>query len=70
MHRSEFVVDAETHLPREHRLVVRAPNDMTLGVRWHYLVYERLPLNDETCSPGTDKLIRRGPLGFPNPCAR
>jgi hypothetical protein len=76
-----LLVDAETYLPREQRLFVRAPNGETIRVRWRYLVYERLPLNEKTealldfhpprgakCAPGTDKLIRRGSLGFPNPC--
>jgi hypothetical protein len=81
--RSELFVDAETYLPRELRLVDRAPNGLTRRLRWRYVVYERLPLNDKTesllgfhpprdakCSPGTDKLDRKGSLGFPNPCAR
>jgi hypothetical protein len=81
--RSELLVDAKTYLPRELRLVDRAPNGLTRRLRWRYLVYERLPLNDKTesllgfhpprgakCSPGTDKLVRKGSLGFPNPCAR
>jgi hypothetical protein len=81
--RSSLLVDAETYLPREQRLFIRAPNGETYRVRHRYLVYERLPLNDKTeslldfdpppgarCAPGTDKLIRKGSLGFPNPCAR
>jgi hypothetical protein len=83
LQRSELLVDAETYLPREMRLFVRAPNGETQRVRWRYVVYERLPLNDKTeslldfhpprgakCSPGTEKLDRKGSLGFPNPCAR
>jgi hypothetical protein len=81
--RAMLLVDAETYLPREQRLFVRAPNGETMRVRWRYLTYERLPLNANTeslldfhppagakCRPGTDKLIRKGSLGFPNPCAR
>jgi hypothetical protein len=83
LQRTVLVVDAETYLPREQRLFLRAPNGERYRIRWHYVVYERLPLNDETeslldfdpppgakCEPGTDKLIRKGSLGFPNPCAR
>ena len=81
--RSELLVDAETYLPRELRLVDRLPDALTRRLRWRYVVYERLPLNDKTetllhfhpparakCGPGTDKLDRKGSLGFPNPCAR
>jgi hypothetical protein len=81
--RSEFVVDARTYLPREQRLFVRAPDGPTVRVVWRYLTYERLPLNDDTrslldfnpppgakCSPFADQVTRRGPLGYPNPCAR
>src|SRR5687767_13067858 len=83
LQRSELLVDVATYLPRELRLFVRAPNGATQRVRWRYVVYERLPLNDETeslldlhpprrakCSPGTDHIDRKGSLGFPNPCAR
>jgi hypothetical protein len=82
LQRSVLLVDAETYLPREQRLFVRARTGATLRVRFRYLVYERLPLNERTetlldfhpprgakCTPGTDKLIRKGSLGFPNPCA-
>jgi hypothetical protein len=81
--RSELLIDAETYLPRELRLVDRAPNGLTRRLRWRYVVYERLPLNDRNeslldfhpparakCAPGTEKQIRKGSLGFPNPCAR
>jgi hypothetical protein len=80
--RSVLLVDAETYLPREQRLFVRGPEGSTYRVHWRYLVYESVPLNDETesvldfdppagakCAPGTDKLVRKGSLGFPNPCA-
>ena len=80
---SEITVDAETYLPREQRLFVRAPNGDTTRIVWTYLVYERLPLSRKTsalldfdppagakCGPGTEKLERKGSLGFPNPCAR
>jgi hypothetical protein len=81
--RSEITVDAETYLPREQRLFVRAPNGDTTRVVWDYLKYERLPLNKKTsalldfdppagakCRPGTERLEHKGSLGFPNPCAR
>ena len=81
--RSEIVVDARTYLPIEQRLFSRAPNGKTARVVWRYLTYERLPLNEKTsrlldlhppadakCSEGTYPLIRKGSLGFPNPCAR
>lgn len=81
--RSEIVVDARTYLPITHRLWSRAPNGRgTAGMVWHYLTYERLPLNERTarlldldapadakCSEGTYPLIRKGSLGYPNPCA-
>jgi hypothetical protein len=48
-----------------------------------YVVYARLPLNARSrakldldphpgarCAPGADKIMGRGTLGFPNPCAR
>jgi hypothetical protein len=81
--RSEIVVDAKTYLPRLQRLFIVAPNDKTLKIEWRYQVYETLPLNKKTsklldfdppagakCRPGTGHLIRKGSLGFPNPCAR
>ena len=62
---------------------MRERGGATYSVRWRFLVYKRLPLNDETeslldfdppagakCAPGTGKLVRKGSLGFPNPCAR
>jgi len=81
--RSEIVVDARTYLPITHRLWSRAPNGIgTARMVWHYLTYERLPLNDRTsrlldldapadakCSEGTYPLLRKGSLGYPNPCA-
>jgi hypothetical protein len=81
--RSEIVVDARTYLPITHRLWSRAPNGIgTARMVWHYLTYERLPLNEKTgrlldldapadakCSEGTYPLLRRGSLGYPNPCA-
>ena len=79
---SVLLVDAETYLPRELRLTDRLANGVTRRLRWRYVVYERLPLNDRTesllhlhpparakCGPGTDKLDHKGSLGFPNPCA-
>ena len=81
--RSEIVVDARTYLPLEQRLFSRAPNGMTAQVVWRYLTYERLPLNKKTsrllaldapadakCSEGTYPLLRKGSLGYPNPCKR
>jgi hypothetical protein len=80
---TEIVVDAETYLPIRQRLFVRAPNGESARVTWDYLTYERLPLNERTsalldfdpprgakCAPHTDRLIRKGSLGFPNPCAK
>jgi hypothetical protein len=81
--RSEIVVDARTYLPITQRLWSRAPNGRgTARMVWHYLTYERLPLNDKTsrmldldapahakCSEGTYPLLRKGSLGYPNPCA-
>lgn len=83
--RSELLVDAETYLPREQRLFVRGKGGLRQSVRWRYIVYERLPLNQQTesllhlhaprgakCSPFAGEIgsERRGSLGFPNPCAR
>jgi hypothetical protein len=81
--RSQIFVDAQSYLPRGQRLFVRAPTGETTLVFWDYLEYERLPLNKKTsalldfkppagakCQPGTERIIRRGSLGFPNPCAR
>ena len=80
---SVLLVDTETYLPRELRLVDRLPNGVTRRIRWRYVVYEALPLNDKTeslldfhpparakCAPGAEKQDRKGSLGFPNPCAR
>jgi hypothetical protein len=80
---SVLLVDTETYLPRELRLTDRLSNGVTRRLRWRYVLYERLPLNDKTesllhfhpparakCRPGTEKLDRKGSLGFPNPCAR
>lgn len=62
---------------------MRGKGGLRQSVRWHYVVYERLPLNKRTesllhlhaprdakCSPFAAEVNRRGPLGFPNPCAR
>jgi hypothetical protein len=81
--RVEFLVDAETYLPRLQRYSVRYENGATMEATWRYLTYERLPLNDKTegllaldphpgakCSPFAHEVERRGPLGYPNPCAR
>ena len=81
--RSEIVVDAKTYLPRLQRLFILAPDDKTMRIVWRYKVYESLPLNERTgklldfdppagakCRPGTERLIHKGSLGFPNPCAR
>jgi hypothetical protein len=81
--RSEIVVDAKTYLPRLQRLFIHAPNDSRMSITWRYRLYETLPLNQRTsalldfdppagakCRPGTGRLIGRGSLGFPNPCAR
>jgi hypothetical protein len=81
--RSEILVDAESYLPREQRLFDRTDNGKTTLVVWDYLEYERLPLNSKNsalldfdpparakCRPGTERLDRKGSLGFPNPCAR
>jgi hypothetical protein len=81
--RTVIIVDARTYLPLEQRLFSRAPNGMTARAVFRYLTYERLPLNGETsslldlhapanakCSQGTSPLIRKGSLGYPNPCAR
>jgi hypothetical protein len=83
LQRSQVLIDTETFLPREQRVFTRAPDGSTLRTVWRYLVYERLPLNDRTralldfnppagakCAPGTGRLIHKGSLGFPNPCAR
>jgi hypothetical protein len=80
--RSEIIVDAETYLPREQRLFVRNRLGKTRVV-WHYVAYQRLPLNEKTselldfdpprrakCAPGTEHQDHKGSLGFPNPCAR
>jgi hypothetical protein len=80
---AEFLVDAETYLPRVQRYSVRYENGATMKATWRYLTYERLPLNDKTqsllaldphsgakCSPFAHEVERRGPLGYPNPCAR
>jgi hypothetical protein len=81
--RTVIVVDAETYFPIRQQLFSRAPNGETVRIVWDYLTYERLPLDDRTsrllafdppagakCAPHTDRLIRKGSLGFPNPCAR
>jgi hypothetical protein len=81
--RSEIVVDAQTYLPREARVFARTRSGATRSVVWHYMTYEKLPLNDETehllalaphpgakCSRDARLPNPRGPLGFPNPCAR
>jgi hypothetical protein len=78
-----IIFDAETYLPREQRLFDRTANGLTTTVVWDYLTYERLPLNKKTsalldfnptarakCRPGTERIDRKGSLGFPNPCAR
>jgi hypothetical protein len=82
--RSEIVVDARTYLPITQRLWSRDPKGRgTAGMVWHYRTYERLPLNERTsrllvldapadakCSEGTYPLLRKGSLGYPNPCRR
>lgn len=81
--RVEFLVDAETYLPREQSYSVRSENGATMKAVWRYLTYERLPLNDETrklldldphpgakCSPYAGKMTGKRDPGFPNPCAR
>jgi hypothetical protein len=81
--RTEIIVDADTYFPITQRLFVRAPNGESARMSWNYLTYERLPLNKRTsalldfdppagakCAPHTDRLIRKGSLGFPNPCAK
>jgi hypothetical protein len=82
--RSEIVVDARTYLPVEQRIWSRAPNGRgTARMVMRFLTYERLPLNEKTsrlldfdphagakCGEGTYPLLRRGSLGFPNPCKR
>ena len=78
-----FLVDAETYLPLAARFRHGLIGGDELTVATRYLVYERLPLNARTrglldldphpgatCAPGADKPLPRGPLGFPNPCAR
>jgi hypothetical protein len=81
--RTELLVDAKTYLPREQRFFLRG-KDLKQSLRWRYVVYERLPLNEKTepllhlhsprgakCSPFADEVEseRRGSLGYPNPCA-
>jgi hypothetical protein len=81
--RVEFLVDAETYLPRAQRYFVRYKDGSTVTVSWRYLTYERLPLNDRTrahldldphpgakCSPFAGKMTGKRDVGFPNPCAR
>jgi hypothetical protein len=81
--RVEFLVDAETYLPRAQHYFVRYKDGTTVRVVWRYLIYERLPLNDRTrsllaldphpgakCSPFAGKMTGRRSVGFPNPCAR
>ena len=81
--RAEFLVDPDTYLPLEQRYSVRYANGTTRSVRWRYLTYERLPLNDRTrahldldphpgakCSPFAGKMTGKRDVGFPNPCAR
>jgi hypothetical protein len=80
--RSEIVVDAETYLPRMQRMFFRTPKGHAV-IEWDYVTYERLALNKRTsalldfnpppgakCRPGTERLIHKGSLGFPNPCAK
>jgi hypothetical protein len=82
--RSEFIVDARTYLPREHRFFLEGPDGRTSRALTRFLTYERLPLNDETRTllefdppagakcmrgTGTDPKYREAALGFPNPCA-
>jgi hypothetical protein len=76
----EVLVDFDTYLPLSQRYSVRYDNGTTRTVYWRFLVYERLPLNDNTrslldldphpgakCSPFAGE-NPRGPVGFPNPC--
>lgn len=80
--RVDFLVDAETYLPLASHFTRRF-GDGRIDVFTRYLVYERLPLNARSraqldldphpgakCSPGADKIMGSGSLGFPNPCAR
>jgi hypothetical protein len=81
--RAEFLVDAETYLPRLQIYSVRSKNGETMKATWRYLTYERLSLNDKTrkllyldrhpgakCSPFAGKMTGKRDVGFPNPCAR
>jgi hypothetical protein len=78
-----FLVDPETYLPLAARFKHGLIGGEELTVATRYLVYERLPLNTRTrglldldphpgatCVAGADEPQPRGPLGFPNPCAR
>ena len=78
--RVEYLVDPGTYLPLSQRYSVRYENGTTRTVHWRFLLYERLPLNDETrslldldphpgakCSPFAGE-NPRGPVGYPNPC--
>ncbi len=80
--RIEFLVDAETYLPlASHYTHTNGKHRYELYTR--YVVYKRMPVNARSrakldldphpgakCAPGADKIIGRGTLGFPNPCAR
>jgi hypothetical protein len=81
--RVEFLVDAESYLPRLQTYSVRFKNGETMKATWRYLTYERLPLNEKTrkllyldphpgakCSPFAGKMTGKRDVGFPNPCAR
>jgi hypothetical protein len=78
-----FLVDPETYLPLAARFTHRLIGGEAFTVATRYLVYERLPLNARTrglldldphpgakCSPGAERPLPRGSLGFANPCAR
>jgi hypothetical protein len=80
--RIEFLVDAETYLPLASRYTHSNGNHRYVMFT-RYVVYARLPLNARSrakldldphpgarCAPGADKIMGRGTLGFPNPCAR
>lgn len=77
-----FLVDAETYLPLASRYT-HSNGKHRYELFTRYVVYRRLPLNARgrakldldphpgaKCAAGADKIIGRGTLGFPNPCAR
>ncbi len=81
--RLEYFVDADTYLPLASRYTEVGDTGNRTELSSRYLVYERLPLNASTgklldldphpgakCGRDADKVMGRGSLGFPNPCAR